>query len=221
MQEYTPSDGALSEQYSRDDGTPLSAADLTWSYAAFLTTIARRAAIVPASWGGEAANEVPGSCAATSAIGTYVSATNTVFPTSQTGGGTTSVPTTTTVVPTTTTVPTTSATTTTGTCATAIAVTFSVTVTTTFGETILVAGDSAALGAWDTADAVELSATGYTAANPVWSGTVSGVGPGTVLSYKYVRESESGAYTWEGGENREYTVAECGAAAVAVEDVWN
>ncbi|KAL8942854.1 MAG: hypothetical protein Q9211_001217 [Gyalolechia sp. 1 TL-2023] len=30
VQKYTPSDGSLAEQYSREDGSPVSAADLTW-----------------------------------------------------------------------------------------------------------------------------------------------------------------------------------------------
>ncbi|GAA6060427.1 hypothetical protein JCM10212_002195 [Sporobolomyces blumeae] len=37
VQQYTPPGGALSEQYSRQNGTQLSARDLTWSYVAFLT----------------------------------------------------------------------------------------------------------------------------------------------------------------------------------------
>ena len=44
---YAAPNGSLSEQFSRDDGHPLSARDLTWSYAAFLTAAARRAGIVP------------------------------------------------------------------------------------------------------------------------------------------------------------------------------
>ena len=51
QQKYTPSSGALAEQYNRADGTPLSAVDLTWSYAAFLTAYNARANILPASWG--------------------------------------------------------------------------------------------------------------------------------------------------------------------------
>jgi hypothetical protein len=31
VEEYTPSGGALAEQFSKSDGTPLSAANLTWS----------------------------------------------------------------------------------------------------------------------------------------------------------------------------------------------
>lgn len=51
QQKYTPSSGALAEQYNRADGTPLSAVDLTWSYAAFLTAYNARANVQPASWG--------------------------------------------------------------------------------------------------------------------------------------------------------------------------
>ncbi|KAL8989714.1 MAG: hypothetical protein Q9177_001455, partial [Variospora cf. flavescens] len=73
VQKYTPpAGGSLSEQYSRADGSPRSATDLTWSYAAFLTAIARRASVVPASWGASAANVPPAVCAGTSVPGTYV-----------------------------------------------------------------------------------------------------------------------------------------------------
>ncbi|KAJ3922895.1 glucoamylase [Lentinula edodes] len=48
---YTPSSGSLSEQYSKSDGSPLSATDLTWSYAATLTSFDARAGLVPTSWG--------------------------------------------------------------------------------------------------------------------------------------------------------------------------
>ncbi|KAJ6621757.1 glucoamylase [Mycena sp. CBHHK59/15] len=48
---YTPASGALAEQFSRADGTPLSAVDLTWSYAAALTVFGARAGTTPASWG--------------------------------------------------------------------------------------------------------------------------------------------------------------------------
>ncbi|KAG6377015.1 glycoside hydrolase family 15 protein [Boletus reticuloceps] len=49
--QYTPSDGSLSEQYSRSNGSPLSAIDLTWSYASALTVSAARAGQTSASWG--------------------------------------------------------------------------------------------------------------------------------------------------------------------------
>ncbi|EJD01169.1 glucoamylase [Fomitiporia mediterranea MF3/22] len=58
---YTPSNGGLSEQYSKSDGTPTSAVDLTWSYAAALTAFAARDGFVPASWGA-AGLTVPSTC---------------------------------------------------------------------------------------------------------------------------------------------------------------
>ncbi|KAI4254208.1 MAG: hypothetical protein LQ352_003226 [Teloschistes flavicans] len=71
VQQYTPADGSLTEQFSRDDGHPLSAVDLTWSYASFLTATNRRAAIVPTSWSSSSSSSPPKTCAATSAPGTY------------------------------------------------------------------------------------------------------------------------------------------------------
>ena len=75
---YTPSGGSLAEQFSRSNGSPLSATDLTWSYAAFLTAVARRNGQVPASWVESVANSVPSSCDATSASGIYSTPTATV-----------------------------------------------------------------------------------------------------------------------------------------------
>ncbi|OQE04478.1 hypothetical protein PENVUL_c033G07353 [Penicillium vulpinum] len=71
VQEYTPSDGALAEQFTRDNGDPASASDLTWSYAAFVTAAERRAGTVPAGWGASGANKVPDTCEGSSAEGTY------------------------------------------------------------------------------------------------------------------------------------------------------
>ena len=71
VQAHTPSNGSLSEQFSRTDGTPLSAVDLTWSYASFITAAARRNNQVPASWGEPSANTVSSRCSGSSATGTY------------------------------------------------------------------------------------------------------------------------------------------------------
>ncbi|KAJ5088074.1 hypothetical protein N7456_011690 [Penicillium angulare] len=71
VQQYTPSNGSLAEQFTRDDGTPTSAGDLTWSYAAFLTAGDRRSGTVPSSWGSSTANEVPSQCSGSSASGSY------------------------------------------------------------------------------------------------------------------------------------------------------
>ncbi|KIK68980.1 carbohydrate-binding module family 20 protein [Collybiopsis luxurians FD-317 M1] len=50
---YTPSGGGLSEQISKVNGTPISAVDLTWSYASALTAFKARNGIVSASWGAQ------------------------------------------------------------------------------------------------------------------------------------------------------------------------
>lgn len=67
-QNYTPQSGVLSEQFSKTDGTPTSAVNLTWSYAAFLTAFNARSGIVPGSWGADGAN-VPTTCSSGSATG--------------------------------------------------------------------------------------------------------------------------------------------------------
>ena len=58
---YTPSNGALAEQYTRAAGVPISAKDLTWSYAAALTAISARKGVVPDSWGAKGLT-VPSTC---------------------------------------------------------------------------------------------------------------------------------------------------------------
>ncbi len=57
----TPSGGGLAEQYSRSNGSPLSAVDLTWSYAALLTAYGARNGVIPASWGAKGLT-VPTTC---------------------------------------------------------------------------------------------------------------------------------------------------------------
>ncbi|KAF8267404.1 glucoamylase [Lactarius quietus] len=58
---YTPSNGGLSEQYDKGTGAPLSAVDLTWSYASVLTAGASRAGVESASWGASGL-DVPAVC---------------------------------------------------------------------------------------------------------------------------------------------------------------
>lgn len=65
VQKYTPSNGDLSEQYDRNNRSPLSARNLTWSYAAFLTAVERREGIASPSWGEPGANTVPSLCVGT------------------------------------------------------------------------------------------------------------------------------------------------------------
>lgn len=80
---YTPSDGALSEQYHRENGAQLSAKDLTWSYSATLSAFAARKGLAPASWGA-AALIVPRVCK--SNPGSTVQATFKIVASTKNGG---------------------------------------------------------------------------------------------------------------------------------------
>jgi glucoamylase len=64
VQKYTPSNGGLAEQFDKSTGSPLSAVDLTWSYAAFLTATDRRDGSVGPSWGEKSNNVPPTTCTA-------------------------------------------------------------------------------------------------------------------------------------------------------------
>jgi len=58
---YTPSNGGLAEQFDKSSGAPLSAADLTWSYASALTAFNARKGLLSSSWGAKGLS-VPGGC---------------------------------------------------------------------------------------------------------------------------------------------------------------
>jgi glucoamylase len=75
VEKYTPADGSLSEQFNRDTGVPLSANDLTWSYASFVTMAERRAGQYPESWDTRKITPPPAVCAGTSTPGVYAPAT--------------------------------------------------------------------------------------------------------------------------------------------------
>jgi glucoamylase len=81
VQKYTLDNGALAEQFSRRNGTAVSARDLTWSYASFLTMQFARNGTLPQSWGESQANAVPNTCQASSANVSYTKPTATSFPT--------------------------------------------------------------------------------------------------------------------------------------------
>ncbi|EED14459.1 glucoamylase precursor, putative [Talaromyces stipitatus ATCC 10500] len=84
-QNYAPSNLTLSEQFDKSTGASISAANLTWSYAAFLSVVNRRNAVVPAAWGETSASSVPATCAPTSVTGTYITPTATNWPTTLSG----------------------------------------------------------------------------------------------------------------------------------------
>lgn len=209
---YAAPNGSLSEQFDKSSGSPLSAYDLTWSYAAFLSAAARRAGTVPQSWVGASGNVVPGTCSTPSVSGSYSSVPAPSFPASQTpqtGYTSTATATGTSTAPTST-----------G-CAIAssVLVTFNEVVTTTYGETIKIVGSNAALGNWDTSNAVALSASQYTSSNPLWSVTIE-LAAGTVVSYKFIRVSSTGTVSWEADPNHTLTVASSCATATTVASNW-
>ncbi|KAI1212689.1 carbohydrate-binding module family 20 protein [Annulohypoxylon truncatum] len=101
-----------------------------------------------------------------------------------------------------------------------VALTFNQAVATTYGETIKIVGSIPALGSWDVSSAPALSAARYTAANPLWSVTLS-LPAGTAFEYKFVKVASGGAVAWESDPNRSYTVpASCELAALDVAGTW-
>ncbi|OAR02060.1 hypothetical protein LLEC1_06362 [Akanthomyces lecanii] len=183
---YTPSGGALAEQFDKNNGSPLSARDLTWS---------------------SGANKVPGSCSGQTAQGTYTSATATSFPANQTPkAGAPPTSTTTSAQPTCTPVA-------------SVAVTFRETVTTQFGQTIKIVGNTAELGNWDTSKAVALDASEYTSNNHVWKATVS-LPAGKTLEYKYINVQSDGSVRWEADPNHQYTVPKSCSKTASRADSW-
>ncbi|KAK8086912.1 Glucoamylase [Apiospora phragmitis] len=216
---YVGANGALAEQYDRNSGSPLSARDLTWSYASVLTAAARRAGVVPLGWAetNVAATSVPGSCYATSANGAYTAAPTSPFPASQTPGNGEPVPST---APTSTRTTGTAAPTTTS-CAqaTSVAVSFNERKVTSFGQTVKIVGNIPALGSWDTSKAVALSTSQYTSNNPVWSVSIT-LAAGQALQYKYIVVNTDGSVTWEADPNRAYTVPKGCATQTTKSDSW-
>ncbi|MEU5885296.1 carbohydrate-binding module family 20 domain-containing protein [Streptomyces sp. NPDC047461] len=92
-------------------------------------------------------------------------------------------------------------------------VTFHVTATTDLGTNVYVVGSIAALGSWNTADAIPLSSASY----PTWSKPVI-VPRSTAFEYKFVKKNSSGAVTWESGTNRAYTTGS--SSGYSTSDTW-
>lgn len=139
------------------------------------------------------------------------------YPTAQLGGsGICNVSTTTSS---TAAISTTSKTSTACTSATSVAVTFKELKTTTYGQTVKISGNITALGNWNTANAVSLSASSYTSSNPLWQVTIT-LPAGQAIQYKYILVSSSGAVTWEADPNHSYTVPTGCAATATVSNTW-
>jgi glucoamylase len=60
----------MSEQFNKTTGHPVSAYDLTWSLASFVTMARRREGNYPLSWGAKNAAPAPKTCKGTSYIST-------------------------------------------------------------------------------------------------------------------------------------------------------
>jgi len=97
--------------------------------------------------------------------------------------------------------------------ASATAVTFNETATTTTGTNVYVVGSIAALGGWDTSAAIPLSSASY----PTWSRLVI-VPQSTSFEYKYIKKDASGTVTWESGSNRTYSTGT--SSAYSTSDTW-
>jgi glucoamylase len=206
---YVEPDGSMAEQFDKYHGRPMSARDLTWSYAAFLTAAARRKEAIPAPWGAALERPVPSVCFATSVVGSYA------FPTSQIP-----VPPTKTRPVTTTNASKPSRSSSTG-CATAtsVTVTFNEFAVTTYGDTMKLVGDIDALGNWDPNAAVPLEASRYTSTNPLWKTTLK-LKAGEIFQYKYINVGQDGSIRWEADPNHTYTVPANCATAVVRTDKW-
>ncbi|KAK3496608.1 alpha-amylase A precursor [Neurospora hispaniola] len=74
-------------------------------------------------------------------------------------------------------------------------------------------GNTTALGSWNTANAVTLSASKYTSSNPLWYVSFD-LAPRNVILYKFIKVNSSGTVSWESDPNHKYTVP-CAAATVS------
>jgi alpha-amylase len=84
---------------------------------------------------------------------------------------------------------------------------------TTVGQEVYVVGSTAQLGAWNTANAIKLSGTGF----PTWTKLVN-LTTGTAVQYKYIRKDANGANVlYEGGSNRTFTPT---GASQTRNDTW-
>lgn len=199
-QQYTPTNGSLSEQFNKTlPGNPISAYDLTWSFASFVTMAQRRAGQYPRSWtaGAAASLDAETSCAASSAAGTYAPALAAGAPNVTAQSSCTSN------------------------------VLFMVNATTYYGENVYLVGNTTELGAWDVANAQAMAGSNYTAERPLWYVEVA-MTAGEAVNFVYVREEDCGqGYVYE-SINRTLVVPACAGtgngtvaeAVLTLDDAW-
>lgn len=198
--------GSIAEQFTRDEGTPTSARDLTWSYGALLSAIARRDKQTPREWL-PIRTEIPQTCAPISIIGYYASANPSPFPPLAQALETN--------LPKANLVPE-------GSCPPTryVVVRFDVRARTSWGQKIRMVGDQDILGSWDPRRGVDLDASTYTEKDPVWSVSMVLLA-GHTLKYKFVRVSTNGdQIEWENDPDRTYSApTKCNTADV-VSEAW-
>jgi alpha-amylase len=74
-------------------------------------------------------------------------------------------------------------------------------------------GSIAALGAWNTNNAILLSSSAY----PIWKITLN-LPPNTAVLYKYIKKDGSGNVIWESDPNRSFTTPASGT--FTLNDTW-
>ncbi|MEH1013979.1 carbohydrate-binding module family 20 domain-containing protein [Micromonospora sp. CPCC 206060] len=90
-----------------------------------------------------------------------------------------------------------------------VSTTFTVTATTSSDQALYVVGSIPALGSWNAANAVPLTAQG----GDVHRGTVE-LPKSTAVEYKFIKKTPSGSVTWESGSNRVFTTPASGDYAL-------
>ncbi|RHZ65207.1 putative glucoamylase/glucan 1,4-alpha-glucosidase [Aspergillus thermomutatus] len=199
VQKYTPPNGALAEQFSRYDGSPVSAQDLTWSYTSFLTAIqARRYALNPRAsqiqyLPSNRTTALPQVCSPSFARGPYRPVKHIKWPSPEC----ISPPRT-------------------------VAVRFNILATTVIGEDIFLVDSIPALGEWDAWNqALTLNANEYSSITPLWYGTVI-LDAGEEFQFKFIRKRVGdGKVIWEQGQNRAFVVPnECDVTNATINAVW-
>ncbi|TFK50230.1 glycoside hydrolase family 13 protein [Heliocybe sulcata] len=96
---------------------------------------------------------------------------------------------------------------------TTVAVTFSETATTTWGEHIFVTGSLSQLGSWNPDNAIALSSANY----PDWT-VVIDLPTDTTFEYKFIRKESDGSVEWESDPNRSASTSL--SATLTLTDTW-
>lgn len=137
-QKYIPADGSLAEQFDKSTGLPVSAYDLTWSYASFVTMSRRYNSQYPPCWGAATAIAPPDTCTPSTLRGTYE-------PAVMAGAPNVTVE---------------------ELCQ--VQVTWNINATTYVGENLYLVGNVTELGMWDVANGQAMGAGGYSEERPLW-----------------------------------------------------